>query len=53
MKTNNPISTYQARLDLDDATSEAFDEMAKLLSRVERSLFADMMAGKKISELKI
>jgi len=46
------IHTYQTRLALDELADTAFNEMAKLFSKVQRTLFADIMAGAQPSELK-
>jgi len=48
----NTIHTFQTRLVLDSETSAVLDEMAKLLSQVERFLFADIISGKEIAALK-
>ena len=48
----NPIHTFQTRLVIDEQTNSVLEKTAKLLSKVERCLFADIMSGKKISDLK-
>jgi IS605 OrfB family transposase len=52
MINGGPIHTYQTRPHLDEVTEAAFDEMANLFSRVERTLFTDIMSGKTAAELK-
>jgi IS605 OrfB family transposase len=44
--------TYQSRLCLDQASSDALQACASLLSKVERDLFADIASGKKPASLK-
>jgi IS605 OrfB family transposase len=46
------IHTFQTRLVLDETTSAVLDKIAELLSKVERSLFADLISGKEVSDLK-
>ena len=45
----NPIHTFQARFNLDAPSLSLLDQCAELLSSVERSLFAEIMAGYKTS----
>ena len=49
---NAPTHTFQSQLDIDEKIEQALNACAELLSRVEHSLFADIMAGKNPSELK-
>ena len=44
--------TYQSRLHLEEPSANALEDVAELLSRIERHLFADLAAGKKASDLK-
>jgi len=48
----NPILTFQTRISLNEADSSLLDQCAVLLSTVERTLFAAIMAGKSSSSLK-
>ena len=48
----NPIHTFQARFTLDAPSLVLLDKTAELLSSVERTLFAEIMAGRTPSELK-
>jgi len=52
LKPSNPTHTYQTRLELDDRTVAMLDACGELFSRVCRTLFADLMAGNKINDLK-
>src|SRR6202012_3769924 len=48
----NPIHTFQARFTVDASSVILLDKTAELLSSVERTLFAEIMAGRTPSELK-
>ena len=52
MEQERLIHTYQTRLDNDEIAEQAMQAMADLFSRVLRKLFAALMAGKKINQLK-
>lgn len=52
-ENDSPIFTYQTRLDCVDDQFQILGAMGGLLSRVERSLFADFSSGKEVSLLKI
>ena len=52
MKSKTLTFTYQTRFSCDENMSRTLDTYAELMSRVERSLFADIAAGKSCSELK-
>ena len=50
--SERPIFTYQTRLVLDAAQSEALDAYASLYGKVERSLFAAMQTDASLNDLK-
>ena len=52
MNQGIPIHTFQTRFGCEETVQYALQAMADLLSLVERKLFADIMAGKKVSDLK-
>ncbi|MCX6990788.1 MAG: transposase, partial [Chlamydiae bacterium] len=52
MKSKTLTFTYQTRFSCDENMSRILDDYADLMSRVERTLFADIAAGKSFSELK-
>lgn len=49
---NCPTHTFQTRFNLEENAERALRAMAKLMSRVRRVLFADLMAGKTKGALK-
>ena len=52
MKSSNLTFTFQTRFTYDSKADEILDDCANLMSRVERTLFAEISAGKSASDLK-
>lgn len=52
MNSDNCTFTYQTRLQLDQDANDLLDGYAKLMSRIERALFAEIMAGNEANRLK-
>jgi hypothetical protein len=49
---SDPVFTYQTRLVLDDAQASVLHAYAELYGRAERALFAALMAGRSVNDLK-
>ena len=52
MEFESTTFTYQARLNLTPEQDEILESYANLMSKIERKLFSEIMAGKKSSDMK-